>query len=72
MYVRICLNRNSPSKTYVKKLLKEHFVKDSYDQLVPYKDYNKYINPVYSNYDGTHTTHVSVLGPDGEAVACTS
>jgi len=27
---------------------------------------------VYTNYDGTHTTHVSILGPDDEACSCTS
>ena len=59
-------------KSYVTKLIKEHFKKDSYERLKPYADYNEYLNPIYTNYDGTRTTHVSVLGPDGEAVACTS
>ena len=38
-----------------------HNVKDYMDSL-----------PVYENYDGTHTTHVSILGPQGEAVSVTS
>ncbi|XP_063681450.1 glutathione hydrolase 1 proenzyme-like isoform X1 [Bolinopsis microptera] len=59
-------------KTYMKTLLKGHFTKDSYDQQVPYTDYTEYSNPIFTNYDGTHTTHVSVMGPGGEAVACTS
>ena len=59
-------------KTYMERLLKGHFTKESYDQLVPYTDYTEYSKPIYTNYDGTHTTHVSVMGPGGEAVACTS
>ena len=40
--------------------------------LTPHIDINQYSSPIYENFDGTKTTHVSVLGPDGEAVACTS
>ena len=59
------------NKVYMEKLVKDHFEEDE-DGLRPFIDINKYSNPFYTNYDGTHTTHISVLGPDGEAVSCTS
>jgi len=52
--------------------LEEKLVKNESGYIVPYTNVHRYSKEVYLNYDGTHTTHVSVLGPDGEAVACTS
>ena len=59
-------------KKYMEKFVKEHFTEDNNGRLHPFTDVNNYSKPFYANYDGTHTTHVSVLGPDGEAVSCTS
>ena len=56
-------------KNYMGKIVKDHFWGN---KLIPFKYRKMYSDPIYTNYDGTHTTHVSVLGPDGEAVSCTS
>lgn len=53
-------------------LVSELKVSSSSGFITPYRNYNQYSDSVFENYDGTHTTHVSVLGPNGEAVACTS
>ena len=57
-------------KTYKEKLIRDHFTDK--DPIHPFKLIGKYTSPFYANEDGHRTTHVSVLGPDGEAVACTS
>ena len=57
----------------MEKELEDHFEKGRHSsKITPHADFNKYSDPVYEIYDGTHTTHVTVMGPNGQAVACTS
>jgi len=60
--------------TWAEEILKEHVKKNKNQFRGPYDDVEKYMQagPLYENFDGTHTTHVSVLGPNGSAVSCTS
>ena len=60
--------------TWAEEIMNSHVKKNAVQFRGPYDDMDSYIQagPLYENFDGTHTTHVSVLGPDGSAVSCTS
>jgi len=60
--------------TWAREILGD-FVKKNKNQFRgPYNKVDKYMKagPLYENHDGSQTTHVSVLGPDGSGVSCTS
>ena len=60
--------------TWASEIQEEHVKKNKNLFRGPYGNMDKYYEagPIYENHDGSHTTHVSVLGPDGSAVSCTS
>ena len=60
--------------TWADEIFKDHADKKTNKFRGPYDNVDQYMQggPLYENIDGTHTTHVSVLGPDGSAVSCTS
>ena len=60
--------------TWSKEILKENVKKNKNQFRGPYDNVDEYMQsgPLYENFDGTHTAHVSVLGPNGSAVSCTS
>ncbi|XP_063675797.1 glutathione hydrolase 1 proenzyme-like [Bolinopsis microptera] len=60
--------------TWAEEILKDHADKNKNQFKGPYENVDRYMQgePLYENIAGTHTTHVSVLGPDGSAVSCTS
>ncbi|KAL5255051.1 hypothetical protein ACHWQZ_G014473 [Mnemiopsis leidyi] len=62
------------SGTWPSEILEKHVKKNKNKFRGPYQNMEKYYQagPIYENHDGSHTTHVSVLGPDGSAVSCTS
>ena len=60
--------------TWVEEIMRDHVKKNKVKFRGPYDDVHKYVQAgsLYENFDGSHTTHVSVLGPDGTAVSSTS
>jgi gamma-glutamyltranspeptidase/glutathione hydrolase/leukotriene-C4 hydrolase len=60
--------------TWAEEIIRDHVKKNKNQFKGPYDDKEKYKKngPLYENSGRGHTTHVSVLGPDGSGVSCTS
>ena len=65
--------QNIRNYSYANNILKSELKESLTGFISPYSFTNRYSHDLmHGNRDGTHTTHVSVLGRDGEAVSCTS